>query len=65
VPFTVHQPGCPPRDVDAEEHRVEGGWHVFRGTTTVMGRPRTVVALRLAAADGVVVSPARGAVSAS
>jgi hypothetical protein len=58
VPFTVHQPGCPPRHVEAEEYRLEGRWHVFRRTTTVMGNPRTVVALRLAATDDVAVRPA-------
>ena len=55
MPFTVRQPPAPPLEVDAEEHRVEGGWHVFRRTTTVMGRPRTVVALRLPVRDGQVV----------
>ena len=38
-------------DIDADEHRVEGAWHVFRRTALVMGQPRTVVALRLPARD--------------
>ena len=38
-------------DIEADEHRVEGGWHVFRRTAIVMGQPRTVVALRLPARD--------------
>ena len=41
--------------VAADEHRLEGGWHVFRQTVTVMGRPRTVVALRVHAAEVVAV----------
>ena len=55
--YVVTQPDRPPLHVDAEEHAVEGGWHVFRRTTTVMGRPRTVVALRLAAAEVDAVRP--------
>jgi hypothetical protein len=51
VSFTVVQPGRPPFPVEADEHRVEGGWHVFRRTTAVMGRPRVVVALRLPVAE--------------
>jgi hypothetical protein len=47
VPYTVVRPAQPPLTVDADEHRVEGGWHVFRRDTVVMGRPRRVVALRL------------------
>ena len=58
MPFTVLQPGRQPLVVDAEEHRVEGGWHVFRRTTTVMGVPRVVVALRVPVAPGVTVAPA-------
>ena len=54
--FTVCTPGSDPVVVDAEEHRVEGAWHVFRRTTTVMGSPRTVVALRLPDRPGVVVT---------
>lgn len=46
--FTVLRPGLPPLPVDADEHRLEGGWHVFRRDTVVLGRPRSVVALRLA-----------------
>lgn len=38
-------------NIDADEYRVEGGWHVFRRTAIVMGQPRTVVALRLPARD--------------
>ena len=33
--------------VDADEHRVEGRFHVFRSTTAVMGHPRVVVVRRL------------------
>ena len=44
--------------VDADEHRREGAWHVFRRTATVMGRPRTVVALRLSADGVAAVAPA-------
>jgi hypothetical protein len=47
VPFTVLRPNLPPLAVDADEHRLEGGWHVFRRDTVVLGRPRSVVALRL------------------
>lgn len=50
MPFTVVRPSLPPLVVDADEHRLEGGWHVFRRDTAVMGRPRRVVALRLPAA---------------
>ena len=59
MPFTVRMSGSDPVVVDAEEHRVEGAWHVFRRTTTVMGAPRTVVALRLLARPDVVVTPTR------
>ncbi len=38
-------------DVEADEHRIEGCWHVFRRTAIVMGQPRTIVALRLPARD--------------
>ena len=38
-----------PVTVDAEEHRVEGAFHVFRRTTAIMGRPRMVVVRRLPA----------------
>jgi hypothetical protein len=55
MPFVVHVPRAAPLTVDADEHRVEGGWHVFRRSTPVMGRPRPVVVLRLAVADGQVV----------
>ena len=58
MPFTVCAPGTAPVHVEADEHRVEGAWHVFRRTTTVMGVPRVVVALRVPAAAGVVVTPA-------
>jgi hypothetical protein len=51
VPFHVVRPAGPPLVVDADDHRVEGGWHVFRRDTLVMGRPRTVVTLRLQARD--------------
>lgn len=47
MPFTVVRPTQPPLTVEADEHRVEGGWHVFRRDTVVLGRPRSVVALRL------------------
>jgi hypothetical protein len=62
VPFTVRRPALPPLLVDAEEHRIEGAWHVFRRTTAVMGAPRTVVVLRLAAATVTDVEPPAGAV---
>lgn len=42
----VH-PDRPAETVDAVEHRVEGGWHVLRRDTLVVGRPRMVVALRV------------------
>jgi hypothetical protein len=58
VPFTVLRPGLPPLDVDADEHRLEGVWHVFRRDTVVLGRPRTVVALRLPVAAVSEVRPA-------
>ena len=48
--FTVHLPDRR-LDLEADEHRLEGCWHVFRRTATVMGQPRTVVALRLPARD--------------
>ncbi len=51
MPFTVVRPAQPPLVVDADDHRVEAGWHVFRRDTVVMGRPRTVVALRLPVTD--------------
>jgi hypothetical protein len=57
VPFTVVRPAQPPLHVDADEHRVEGGWHVFRRDTLVMGRPRSVVALRLPSAAVTRVEP--------
>ena len=44
--------------IDADEHRVEGLHHVFRATTTVMGRPRVMVVRRLPVSD--VVSIAGG-----
>ena len=40
-----------PEQVDATEHRLEGLFHVFRTTTTVMGRPRTMVVRRISAAS--------------
>ena len=49
MPYTVVRPASPPLTVDADDHRLEGGWHVFRRDTVVMGRPRSVVALRLPA----------------
>jgi hypothetical protein len=58
VPYTVLRPGLPPLTVDADDHRVEGACHVFRRDTVVMGRPRSVVALRLPVADVVTVTPA-------
>lgn len=51
MPFTVVRPSLPPLLVDADDYRVEGAWHVFRRDTVVMGRPRSVVALRLPASD--------------
>ena len=50
MPYTVVRPASPPLTVDADDHQLEGGWHVFRRDTVVMGRPRSVVALRLPAA---------------
>jgi hypothetical protein len=35
--------------VEATEHRLEGLFHVFRTTTAVMGRPRTMVVRRIPA----------------
>jgi hypothetical protein len=46
-----------PEQVDATEHRLEGLHHVFRTTTTVMGRPRTMVVRRLPAATVLSVTP--------
>ena len=46
--------------VDADEHGVEGRFHVFRTTTTLMGRPRTLVVRRLAVTDVVAVGNAAG-----
>jgi hypothetical protein len=57
VPFTVVRPALPPLLVEADEHRVEGAWHVFRRDALVLGRPRRVVALRLPAAGVVRVVP--------
>jgi hypothetical protein len=57
VPYTVVRPAQPPLLVEADDHRVEGGWHVFRRDTVVLGRPRSVVALRLPAAAVVRVLP--------
>jgi hypothetical protein len=48
--FTVLTTSGPER-VDATEHRLEGLFHVFRATTTVMGRPRLVVVRRIPAAS--------------
>lgn len=50
MPFTVVRPHQPPLVVEADDHRLEGAWHVFRRDTVVLGRPRSVVALRLPAA---------------
>jgi hypothetical protein len=47
--FTVTTTSGPER-VEATEHCLEGLFHVFRATTTVMGRPRTVVVRRIPAA---------------
>ncbi len=55
--FSVTMRQDTPVAVEADEHRVEGHWLVFRSTVFVMGRPRTVVALRLPAAEVVDVSP--------
>ena len=57
MPYTVLLQDRPPVEVEADDHRVEGGWHVFRRDTVVMGRPRTVVALRLHARDVLAVRP--------
>lgn len=61
MPFTVVRPGVPPLHVDADDHRVEGGWHVFRRDAVVLGRPRSVVVLRLPADATTGVSLAAGA----
>jgi hypothetical protein len=45
-----------PVRIDADEHRVEGLHHVFRATTTVMGRPRVMVVRRLPVADVVTIA---------
>lgn len=50
MPYTVVRLAQPPLTVEADDHRLEGGWHVFRRDTLVLGRPRSVVALRLPAA---------------
>ena len=42
--------------IDADEHRVEGLHHVFRTTTTVMGRPRVMVVRRLPVAEVVTIA---------
>jgi hypothetical protein len=47
--------------VEADEHRVEGLFHVFRATTTVMGRPRVHVVRRLPGADVLSVEAATSA----
>ncbi len=58
MPFTVspaapapQAPAPPPFLVEADEHVVKGAFHVFRRSAVVVGRPRTVVALRLPLAD--------------
>lgn len=43
--------------IDATEHRLEGSFHVFRTTTTVMARPRTMVVRRIPAASVLTVTP--------
>jgi hypothetical protein len=58
MPFTVTT-RTTTLTVEAEEHRVEGGHHVFRRSTTVMGAPRLAVVRRLPAADVLAVTPAR------
>jgi hypothetical protein len=50
VPFTVVL-ATGPLVVAADEHRLEGRFHVFRSRTSVMGRPRSVVVRRLPATD--------------
>ena len=50
--FTVERPAAPPLVVEADDHVVEGAHHVFRRDVVVVGRPRSVVALRLPV-DGV------------
>ena len=37
--------------IEADEHQLEGLFHVFRRTTAVMGRPRVQVVRRIRAAD--------------
>ena len=60
MPFAVVRPAQPPLTVDADDHRVEGGWHVFRRDVVVLGRPRSVVALRLPVAAVLEVLPDAG-----
>ena len=56
MPFTVTTPdAC--FEIDADEHRVEGLFHVFRRGTTVMGHPRMMVVRRLRADAVLTVSP--------
>lgn len=50
MPFTVVRLHQLPLVVEADDHRLEGAWHVFRRDTVVLGRPRSVVVLRLPAA---------------
>jgi hypothetical protein len=47
VPSGTTRHPRPPLVVSADEHAVEGSCHVFRRDTSVLGRPRSVVALRL------------------
>jgi hypothetical protein len=57
MPFTVTTTSGP-EQVDATEHRLEGLFHVFRTTTTVMGRPRTMVVRRIPAATVLTITAA-------
>lgn len=52
MPYVVRytDPAVADEDVDAEEMAREGVWLVFRRTVMVIGRPRTVVVLRVPAA---------------
>jgi hypothetical protein len=47
VRFTVQRPAAAPLVVEADAHAVEGAHHVFRRDVVVVGRARTVVALRV------------------
>jgi hypothetical protein len=47
VRFTVQRPAAAPLVLEADDHAVEGAHHVFRRDVVVVGRSRSVVALRV------------------